>query len=56
MLNFDGFFDVSLNKWLNKKNLIHQWFEMPWHLCQGTLMYAGYLVMGNKYTERKMDG
>ena len=36
--SFDVFFDIiSLKKLLNK-HLRCQWFEMPWHLCEVTIM------------------
>ena len=34
------FFDVSLNKWLNKQSSGH-WFEMPWYSRDNTIM--GYI-------------
>ena len=34
---FDVFFDVNLNKWLNKQSSC-QWIKMPWHPCDVTIL------------------
>ena len=41
---FDVFFDVSLNKLWNKQ-LICQWFEVPWCLCDFTVMNKQRVLM-----------